>query len=240
MTKKIAIIGANGGIGSAFIRRFAARADVETVYSFSRSVTPPVENAKIIPVRADFTEEASVEKAVENLPDEIGFDTVICTIGMLHDTHIRPEKSLRDINPDYLKQIFAVNTIAPALAMKYFIPRLARDKKAVFAALSARIGSVSDNRIGGWHAYRASKAALNMLIKNAALETKRKLTQAVIAGLHPGTTDTALSKPFQRHVPEEKLFSPDYATEKMTAVLENLTAEDSGKIFAWDGSEIQP
>jgi NAD(P)-dependent dehydrogenase (short-subunit alcohol dehydrogenase family) len=117
---------------------------------------------------------------------------------------------------------------------------LRKDRPSVFAALSARVSSISDNRLGGWHSYRASKAALNMIIKGAAIETARTHKKAAVVGLHPGTVDSALSKPFQARVPEGKLFSPEFSAEALINVVENLQAKDTGKLFAWDGQEILP
>jgi NAD(P)-dependent dehydrogenase (short-subunit alcohol dehydrogenase family) len=122
--------------------------------------------------------------------------------------------------------------------MKHFLPLLSRDRRALFGVLSARVGSISDNTLGGWYSYRASKAALNMVVKNAAIEMARKYPQTIVAGLHPGTVDSALSKPFQSHVSSHKLFSPVQAAGFLLQVLEGLTPEHSGKCFAWDGQEV--
>ena len=123
---------------------------------------------------------------------------------------------------------------------KYFAPLLAKDRRTVVAALSARVGSISDNRSGGWYGYRASKAALNMIVKSAAIELRRSRPQAICVALHPGTVDTALSKPFQARVPAEKLFAAQYSADQLLAVLVDLGPGDSGAIFAWDGARIQP
>ena len=149
-----------------------------------------------------------------------------------------PEKSLRELSAANLERNFLANTIGPALVAKHFLPKIQRNKRALFVALSARVGSIADNRLGGWYAYRASKAALNMLIKTTSIEIARSHKQAIVVGLHPGTVDTNLSKPFQKHVPSDKLFSANYSAKKLVSVLERLSAEDSGKVFAWDGSEV--
>ena len=161
------------------------------------------------------------------------------TTGVLHlGADIQPEKSLRDLSADKFHAIFAANTIFPALAAKHFLPLLHRDKRSVFAALSARVGSISDNRLGGWYAYRASKAALNMIIKNAAIEIERRHKQAIVVGLHPGTVDSDLSKPFQSNVQQNKLFTPAFSAASLLDVVDRLTLDDSGKCFAWNGQEI--
>ena len=160
--------------------------------------------------------------------------------GILHDEGLTPEKSLRDLSAEKFQRIFEVNTVTPALIAKHFLPKLNREQTSIFAALSARVGSISDNQLGGWYAYRASKAALNMIIKNAAIEIGRRNKQAIIVGLHPGTVDSNLSKPFQGNVADGKLFTPEYSAEKLLDVLENLSPEQTGKCFAWDGQEILP
>ena len=126
-----------------------------------------------------------------------------------------PEKSLRELSAEKFARAFAINATGPALSAKHFLPKLARDRRAVFAALSARVGSISDNRLGGWYAYRASKSALNMILKTAAIETARRAPQAIVIGLHPGTVDSKLSKPFQENVTPGKLFRPEDAARKV-------------------------
>lgn len=167
-------------------------------------------------------------------------DLVIVASGILHAPGIMPEKSLRDISADKFMQLYQANAIVLALIAKYFVPALSKKHRSVFAALSARVGSISDNRLGGWYACRASKAALNMTIKNVAIETQRTNKQAIVCALHPGTVDSPLSEPFQKNVPEGKLFTADYSVACMLQVLDSLTSSDSGKIFAWDGKEVVP
>ena len=135
---------------------------------------------------------------------------------------------------------FTINAIGPALIAKHMLPHLSLTEKTVFVALSARVSSISDNRLGGWHAYRASKAALNMLIRNLAIELGRSNRLAVCVALHPGTVDTPLSKPFQRGVSAKRLFTPDVAAAHLLSVIDSLTLVQSGRVFAWDGEEIAP
>ena len=139
-----------------------------------------------------------------------------------------------------MQQVFQINTIAPALIAQQLLPLMRKGHKTVFSVLSARVGSISDNRLGGWYSYRASKAALNMLLKNLAIEHKAILPQAIICGLHPGTVDTSLSKPFHRNVPEGKLFTTLESVEYLLEVVNDLSAKDKGKVLAWDGKEILP
>jgi NAD(P)-dependent dehydrogenase (short-subunit alcohol dehydrogenase family) len=159
---------------------------------------------------------------------------------MLHDRarSIMPEKSFRAIDGAAMTQVLAVNTIGPALIAKHFLPLLPRARRAVFAALSARVGSIGDNRQGGWHAYRASKAALNMLIANFGIELARTHADAVVAALHPGTVDTGLSLPFQRGVAPDRLFTGAVSAAHLLAVIDRLTPADSGGLFAWDGTRV--
>ena len=139
-----------------------------------------------------------------------------------------------------LQRCFAVNAIGPALVAKHVLPLLPRQGKSVFAALSARVGSISDNRLGGWYGYRASKAALNQLIRTLAIELARQRKDAVCVALHPGTVDSALSRPFQGGVSENKLFAPAFAAERLLSVIDEIDASASGQLLAWDGQVIPP
>jgi NAD(P)-dependent dehydrogenase (short-subunit alcohol dehydrogenase family) len=238
MHQNIAILGASGAIGMAISQRLSTDYPNAQIHAFSRSGTG-ANGANIQHYRIDYKDASSIENAASIVAQSGPPDLVFVATGLLHDGDLMPEKSLRDLSADKFQQLFAANTIFPAIAMKHFLPTIAKDQRAVFAAISARVGSISDNRLGGWYAYRASKAALNMLIKNASIEMARRHKQAVIVGLHPGTVDSALSKPFQGHVPDGKLFTPDYSAQQMLSVLETLSAADSGKCFAWDGQEVQ-
>jgi NAD(P)-dependent dehydrogenase (short-subunit alcohol dehydrogenase family) len=190
--------------------------------------------------KIDYADESSLAKAAEIAARDQMLDMVIVANGILHDGDLMPEKSLKDLSAEKFRALFEVNTILPALVAKHFIPKLNKESSAIFAALSARVGSISDNQLGGWYSYRASKAALNMIIKNAAIEVKRSNRKAIIVGLHPGTVDSNLSKPFQGNVAAAKLFTPLYSAQNLVAVLEGLKPEQSGKCFAWNGEEILP
>jgi NAD(P)-dependent dehydrogenase (short-subunit alcohol dehydrogenase family) len=228
--QNIAILGASGAIGSAFTKLLSQKHPHASLHAFSRNSKNHI----------DYSSEKSISAAAEIAAKEKPLDMVIIANGILHESDIMPEKSLRELSAEKFHRIFEVNTITPALIAKYFLPKLNREKSAIFAALSARVGSISDNKLGGWYAYRASKAALNMIIKNAAIEIGRQNNQAVIVGLHPGTVDSDLSKPFQSNVPDGKLFTSTYSAEKLLGILETLTPEQTGKCFAWDGGEILP
>ena len=190
---------------------------------------------KVLPFRFSLTDEASIADAAAAIGP---IDLIIIATGVLHDEYIQPEKSLRAQTPEAYARAFAINATGPAMIGKHFLPLLPRDRRGVFAALSARVSSVSDNRLGGWHAYRASKAALNMVVRNFAVELARTHKEAIAVTLHPGTVATPLSEPFQRNVEPEKLFTPDFAAERLLAVLDGRSPEDSGNLFAWDGQRI--
>ena len=219
-TAKFLIVGA-GGIGSALAEQLAASGDV-TVWSRAAGI--------------DVTVESDIATAAQKLPVDLA--TVFVTTGMLHDSVQRPERSMRELDADWLARSFLINTIAPALVAKHVLPRLPRDRRAVFAVLGARVGSIGDNRTGGWHGYRASKAALVMLVKTLSIELRRTHPQAICVALHPGTVDSAMSKPFQGNVEEGKLFTAAYSAERLIAVADALTPADTGGHFAWDGRRI--
>jgi NAD(P)-dependent dehydrogenase (short-subunit alcohol dehydrogenase family) len=230
------VIGAGGGIGAALVSALAASEGFGTVHALSRS--PVQQDDRIRTGAIDVTDEASIAAAAADIGAPV--DLVIVATGMLHEAGRMPEKSLRALDSAALARIFQVNTIGPALVLKHFAPLLARDRRSVIGVLSARVGSISDNRSGGWYGYRASKAALNMIVKCAAIEIARTRPQAICVALHPGTVDTPLSLPFQANVPAQKLFTPEHSAQSLLAVLGGLVTADTGRIFAWDGEEIAP
>ena len=234
---RTAVIGSTGGIGAALVASLAKSEQVQSVYALSRSdashPSPKVQNLTF-----DFLNEDSVSAAAEALREVGRFDLIIIATGLLQGEGIAPEKNMRALDLDAMRKSFEVNTFGPALSAKYFLPLLSRDNKAVFAALSARVGSISDNRLGGWYSYRASKAALNMMLKTLSVEVGRRWKEQVIIGLHPGTVDTGLSKPFQSNVPDGKLFTPEFSATKLLGVIDEIGAKDSGGLFAWDGAKI--
>lgn len=232
------IIGSSGGIGTALCEQLAARESVSAVYALSRNGQTPA-GANIITLPMDMSDEDSITETAKMIAADGAPDLVIVAAGILSDENgLMPEKSLRQQSARAFETVFAVNTIGPALVAKHFLPIMPRKTRAVFAALSARVGSISDNRIGGWHAYRASKAALNMLIRNYAIEQARRNEAFIAVGLHPGTVDTALSKPFQSGVPDKQLFSADQSASYLLSVIDGLLPADSGKVFDWAGKEI--
>ena len=225
------VIGASGGIGQALVA--ALRRSGRPTIALSRSAS----GAEHI----DITDEASIATVARHLAEQqLAPNLVIVATGLLHHGEKGPEKRLQDLDADWLARTYAVNAIGPALVAKHFLPLMPRQGRAIFAVISARVGSISDNRLGGWYGYRASKAALNMMIRNIAIEWTRRNDQAIAVALHPGTVDTALSQPFQGNVPARQLFAPDHSATCLLEVLAQLEPGDSGDIFAWDGQPIQP
>lgn len=233
------VIGAGGGIGRAFVEALSQAPRVSRVFATGRAALP-AETEKISALRLDLEDETSIEAAAVQVREQAGrVSLVIVATGLLHDgARVMPEKSWRALDPAAMERVFRINTIGPSLVGKHFLPLLPRQGKAVFAALSARVGSISDNRLGGWHAYRASKAALNMVLRNFAIELARKAPDAAVIGLHPGTVETGLSAPFRSNVPSEQLFDPARSAGHLLDVIDGVTAEDSGSVFAWDGARI--
>jgi NAD(P)-dependent dehydrogenase (short-subunit alcohol dehydrogenase family) len=238
MIKRACVFGGSGGIGAALIERLADNPDYGIVYAGSRGGIA-TRREGVSSFDCDLTNEASIMLAAEAIILEGPLDLVIVATGILHrDGHIGPEKSSRSLDAKILAEVFAINAIGPAMIAKHFLPLMNRDRPAIFAALSAKVGSITDNHLGGWHSYRASKAALNMLIQNFAIELRQRNPQAIAVTLHPGTVDSSLSKPFQRNVPEGKLFTPAQSASYLLTVLDGLTPQDSGGLFAWDGTRI--
>jgi NAD(P)-dependent dehydrogenase (short-subunit alcohol dehydrogenase family) len=231
------VVGASGGIGAALVAALLADDTFGTVYALSRHCQPSTEG-RLRRLPADVTDEASLEQAAAALVAPIRL--VIVATGTLHSAGLQPEKTYRALNPAALLESYRVNVVGPAMVARAMLPRLAPAGRSVFAALSARVGSIGDNRSGGWHAYRASKAALNMIIRNLAIETARRTPDTLCVGLHPGTVDTQLSQPFQRNVVPGKLFTPAYSAACLLSVLDSLSQADSGNVLAWDGSTIVP
>ena len=218
------IFGARGGLGAAFVDALEQRCQVT---GMTRA-------------NIDICDEAALAALADREKAHGPLHLIINATGLLHDAaaDIRPEKALQQITAAVMAEVLAVNTIGPALIAKYFLPLLAREEKAVMAHLSARVGSISDNRMGGWTSYRAAKAAQNMVVKNAAIETARRDKQKIIIGLHPGTVDSDLSAPFQANVAADKLFTPMQSVDYLLHVIDGLAPQDSGKVFAWDGQEV--
>lgn len=247
--QSVALIqGAGRGIGLAFVRQLLAGGRFARIYATCRNPEQGeapralVEQCgeRVQPLTLDLTEETSIAAAAKRIAGESGrLHLLINSAGILHDdTGLWPEKRLADIDPGHLHRSFAVNAFGPLLMAKHCQALFRHRERAVFASLSARVGSIGDNRLGGWYAYRGAKAAQNMFTRNIAIEFGRTARNAICVALHPGTTDTGLSQPFQGNVPEDRLFTADFAAQRLLTVIDGLQSEDSGRFFAWDGQTI--
>jgi len=237
---RVAVIGASGGIGRALVAGLARDPAVSRIFAASR--LPDREpTPKLEPLELDLGDETTIEAAADACALDGPLDVVIVATGILHQApDYMPEKSFSELDPAAMARVVAINSIGPALVAKHFLPRLNARRRAVFAALSARLGSIGDNRLGGWYAYRASKAALNMIIRCLAIELGRTRPEAVCIGLHPGTVATDLSAPFRSRVPATRLFSQAHAAGCLLSVIAAATPAQSGRLLTWDGSEIEP
>lgn len=224
------VFGGSGGVGAEFVRQLRSDPGFSSVISAARSDAD---------IAIELNDEGSIAAAAAAIAKRGTPELVIIATGMLQSAGTRlPEKSWRMLDRAAMLDSFAVNAVGPALIAKHMLPLLPRDQPAVLAALSARVGSISDNRLGGWYSYRAAKAALNMLVRTLAIEAARSHPQAILAALHPGTVDTGLSRPFQRAVASEQLFTPERSVQAMLKVLRGLTPADSGSFVDWDGAHI--
>lgn len=233
---RAAIFGASGGIGRALAEGLAARG-TQMIYTGSRSGAG-LSGAPFCPFAFDLADETSIAEAAAMMRDAPPQWVIIASGVLTLADGTGPERTYKRLDPAAMAEVFTLNTIGPALIAKHILPLMARDEGIVFAALSARVGSISDNRLGGWHSYRASKAALNMLLKNFALEMARTHPLGVVAGLHPGTVDSGLSKPFQNGLPDGQLTAPADAADNLLGVLARLTPEQSGRVFDFRGDEV--
>lgn len=236
---RVAVVGASGGIGAALVEQLITSDQVAQVHALSRQIKPHP-SSKVSNLAFDFTDEDSLEASAQVLAEVGPLDIVILATGLLQGNGIAPEKNLRALSFEGFEKSFMTNAIGPAMTARYFLPLMRRDGKAVFAALSARVGSISDNHIGGWYAYRSAKAALNMILKTLSIEMGRRFKNLIIIGLHPGTVDTKFSKPFQGNVPDGKLFTPEYSAKKLLSVIDQVTPDNSGDLLDWAGKIVTP
>lgn len=228
------VVGA-GGLGRALAQAMAADPAYDRVLVVARR---PVETPGADVVVADLLDDDAMDRAAQAIADAGRPTRVIVATGVLHGPGLSPEKTMRALNAEALTEVLRVNAVGPALVARRLLPLMPRDRPSAFAAISARVGSIGDNHLGGWYGYRASKAALNMLIRTLAVEHRRTHPLGLCVALHPGTVDTALSAPFQRGVAPERLFTPEVSASALMRVLDGLTPEGSGGFYAWDGAEI--
>jgi NAD(P)-dependent dehydrogenase (short-subunit alcohol dehydrogenase family) len=221
---KALVIGAGGAIGAAFVELLRADPRSPHVVALGRHSDPPI----------DYGREETVAAAAEGLRAQAPFHAVIVATGVLHTAAAQPEKRLADLQLSSMEEVFRLNTFGPALVLRHFAPLLDR-QRSVMALLSAKVGSIGDNRLGGWYSYRASKAALNMLVKTASIELRRTHPGAVLVALHPGTVRSALSRPFRG---DEIGCEAAQAAAQMWRVLTSLEPADSGSFVAYDGQRL--
>jgi NAD(P)-dependent dehydrogenase (short-subunit alcohol dehydrogenase family) len=241
------IAGASQGIGLGFVKHLLQEEKFAKIYATYRRQESAFElialagkhRDRLTCLAMDITDELQVSACVGRIraeADKLHF--VVNCVGILHEGELQPEKSLRQIDPEQLIYYFQVNSIGGVLLAKHLLPLFQHSDRSIFASISAKIGSIGDNYLGGWYGYRASKAALNMLMRTVAIEYGRKSPNTSIVLLHPGTTDTRLSQPFQKNVPDEKLFPIERTVDQLMAVLAKLNPGDSGEFFSWDGSRL--
>ena len=241
----VLVMGATGGIGLALVQQLLDHPDVAHVTAAARHIERSDALATLLlahPARlriavSDITDAHSLQRLAE-LFQETPLHLAINATGLLHHADLQPEKNLSAISIANLQEVFAVNAFGPILMAQALLPLMRHGDAAVFASLSARVGSIGDNRLGGWYAYRAAKAAQNQLLKTLAIECRRTHPRLSVQLLHPGTVDSELSRPFQRGVPSQQLFTPAYAASRLLAVLSSATAENSGRFIGWDDKEI--
>ncbi|CAH0530269.1 SDR family oxidoreductase [Vibrio hippocampi] len=235
----ILILGASGAIGFALLQQtFKQFPDAKIWGTYHRSQP---ESATLDPesrvtwVKLDLTDERQIERLSSNIEN---LDWLINCVGILHNEQVKPEKSIGSFDGDFFMQNIQINTLPTLLLAKHFTPALKKSTHPRFAVISARVGSIEDNRLGGWYSYRSSKAALNMALKTLSIEWGRTVQSGVVLALHPGTTDSELSKPFQANVPQGKLFRPEKVACDIIHILQCHRPEASGQFIAYDGTIV--
>ena len=236
----ILVVGGSGGIGFAVVKHLLSelsRFDFLDVHVDATyySQQPELENRRLSWHKVDATDEADIKRLSSEF-DQL--DWLINCVGMLHTPDLGPEKNLSSIDPEFFLKNISVNTLPSLLLAKHFTPILKASDNPKFAVVSAKVGSISDNRLGGWYSYRSSKAALNMFIKTMSIEWQRTIKKGTVLALHPGTTDTALSKPFQTNVPEGKLFESSYVAHQLVDIIRTARPDNSGHFYAYDGEQL--
>ena len=240
------VVGASRGIGLAITKALLGNTQIERVFASYRQPASASELLTLTDERLncfqlDVTEAQGIRQLQQLIRrEEARPDFVIHCAGILHEKGIRPEKALNQCDADALKRVFEVNSIGPLMLAKAMIPLMPRRRNAHFTVLSAMVGSIADNRLGGWYAYRASKAALNQYMRTLSIECRRTHPGLCITSIHPGTTDTELSRPFQANVKTGKLYTPGQSASRILRVVGQSTAEQSGQFVNWDGEPITP
>ena len=231
----IVVIGGNGGIGQEFVQQLLAKSETTRLHATYRGVKPAISDPRLRWHRLDVTDERAISEWVKLLEN---IDWVINAVGMLHTADEGPEKSISRLTVGHFMDSMQINTLPSLIMAKYLHKKFRRSAHTVYATVSAKVGSIEDNRLGGWYSYRMSKAALNMGLKTLAIEWKRAMPMMSVVAIHPGTTDTELSKPFQRNVPEGQLFCPEKTGRLILQVLNNLQQGETGLFLAFDGERL--
>lgn len=250
----VLVVGASQGIGLGFVRSLLQQEHIQHIFATYRNPDTAKQlldlasqsgdceasrRHRLKCLQVDITAESDIAAAVQQIQQSVKqIHLAIYCVGVLHDQNLTPEKSLRQINAENLIYSFQVNSIGAVLLAKHLMPLFNKTEPSIFASISAKVGSIGDNRLGGWYGYRASKAALNMLLKTTAIEYSRRCPKTIVVALHPGTTDTQLSQPFQKNVPTDKLFSVEHTVTLLSQVISDLSFKDSGKFFSWDGTKL--
>lgn len=232
---KVLIVGGSGGIGQAMVKQVQETYPDATVHATYRHHLPNDRQNNIQWHALDVTNEAEIKQLSEQLTE---LDWLINCVGILHTQDKGPEKSLQSLDIAFFQHNLTLNTLPSVMLAKHFCHALKQSDSARFAVISAKVGSISDNRLGGWYSYRASKAALNMFLKTLSIEWQRSMKHCVVLSLHPGTTDTPLSQPFQQSVPKDKLSTPEYVANCLLPIIANATPVQTGCFFAYDGTEL--
>ena len=243
----VLVTGASSGIGLAVMTALLARDDVSRVFAVSRGVgrsaalanLQAAHGERLQPLAVDITSEDDLATLATRVRKHVDtLQLVFNAAGMLHAPGLRPEKSVTQLRTSTLARVFAINAFAPVMLAQALLPLMKHAAPGVIASLSARVGSIGDNHLGGWYAYRASKAAQNQLLHTLSIELRRTHPQLSCVMLHPGTVDTPLSRPFQTNVPDAQLFTPERAASQLLEIVARLTPADSGHFIAWDGQAI--
>jgi NAD(P)-dependent dehydrogenase (short-subunit alcohol dehydrogenase family) len=237
MKNNVLIAGSSGAIGREFTRFYSNDSNVEKVVTLSRKINNPI-HKKIQSIEVDYSNEETF-KNLDKISQLESISTIIIATGILHADQIQPEKSIDSINFESLEKVFQVNVFGPILLVKKLLPLIKKSQGVKIVFLTARVGSISDNELGGWHSYRSSKSALNMMIKNLSIKLKRANKENIVIGIHPGTVKSHLSEPFLRYV-KHNIFSPRESVELMTQVISKISQKDSGKCFDFSGELIDP
>ena len=237
MKKNILIAGASGGIGKEFTKLYCDDPNVEKIIALSRKMNN-IDDSKIQSIEVDYSREETFEN-LNNILQLESISTIIIATGILHTDQIKPEKSIAGVDLVTLQKVFQVNVFGPTLLVKKLLPLIKKSKGVKIVFLSARVGSISDNKLGGWHSYRSSKSALNMMISNLSIELQRINKDHVVVGVHPGTVKSQLSEPFLKNV-KHNIFSTKESVGLLSKVIRDIDQKDSGKCFDFSGKIIAP